>query len=205
MLSSTASRTCRKALGRGLALVPLTIGPPSAIGAPSYPQQLEFDGRQLRLQASAVKQMTFLKIDVYAVGLYVDESGTPRDVIDPQLRKVVRLTFLRDVSRSQLISGWLEDLGKSCDGDCPDLLAQAERLCQSLPDIQEGQSISYGLAPSRVEVAIDGQVLGTLRGDRASPSVLAAFLGESAPPALREALLDGLARSESGRGAKSTR
>jgi hypothetical protein len=181
---------------RGLIWVGLliTVGVPpisgKQIGGVEVPDHMDRDGVTLRLYGAALKEVTFLAIDVYAVGLFLEDLQTPpEEVLFSPQQKSITLTFLRDVTREKLAQAWVRDLAVFCRAPCDSLLDQAQEAAMHLPDIKKGQTVSYHLSPGRAKVYVGEKYVGEIVGDSADCVVLGAFIGERAPLKLREGLL----------------
>ena len=163
-------------------------------------ERLVLESAELDLYSATIKKATFMKVKVYAVGFYTEDTVSgPGDVDPAQTTSAFALTFLRDVGREKLAECFLSDLRKACGGDCDALLAQAASISNRLPDISEGDQVTYVLQSDRVQVLVNGASIGELRDTTAATIVLAAFVGEDAPKDLRKALsqpLDGLFASQ---------
>lgn len=156
-------------------------------------QRLSHEGRDLVLRSASLKEVTFLKVNLYWVGLYLEAAGTPPDSIysSNQVKAFV-FHFLRDVKGAELQESWIRDLTVSCESDCRSVIAQGRALARKMPDIRSSQKIAYVLSSDRVDILIDGSILGTLVGANSSRAVLATFLGPKAPLKLRKDLINPL-------------
>jgi hypothetical protein len=155
-----------------------------------FQQNLSHGGSDLTLHSASLKEATFLKVDVYWIGLYLEAADTPPDsVISSTQVKAFVFHFLRDVKSAKLQEAWIQDLTLSCKTGCRSVLAQGRVLARSMPDIQSSQKIAYILFSDRVEVLIDGTSLGTLVGASATQAILATFLGPTAPLEMRNDLI----------------
>lgn len=127
---------------------------------------------------------------MYWVGLYSETASTPPDSIfySDQVRAFV-FHFVRDIKSIKLQEAWIRDLTESCVTGCTPVLAQGRVLAGTMPDIQSSQEIAYILFPDRVDVLIDGKVLGSLTGADSVQAILATFLGPKAPMRLRRDLI----------------
>jgi hypothetical protein len=161
-----------------------------------FEEQTVLEGRVLELRSLAVKEATFFEVDVYAVGLYLeDDSLLANTILSSSQTKALVVRFLREIKRKKLADSWIRDLRASCGPGCDSLLTAASDLTKKLPDVKKGQTITYVVFPDYVVVSLDGVALGTLRGPEASRAILAAVLGERAPRRLREDLLRPLDRA----------
>jgi len=183
-----------KVLKRGMlcALVAIWILSGTATADPGsgprtpFDRNLSYGGCDLVLRSASLKEVSFLKVDVYWVGLYLEAANTPADsILSSNQVKAFVLYFLRNVSSSELQEAWIQDLTLSCESDCRPVIAQGRILARTMPDVRSSQKFAYVLFPDRVVVLIDGRVLGTMVGASATRAILATFLGPKAPLKLR--------------------
>jgi len=160
------------------------------VGRVAVADSLQLAEVVVRFYSGAIKEATFLDVDVYAVAIYLEDGTTPSDkVLSSDQVKAVELTFLRDVRKEKLASAWVQDLKASCPDSCDALVAAASLLAEKLPDIREGDRVTYHLHRGWVDVFVNETSLGVLVDSRGSLSVLSAFVGEEAPNKLRKELL----------------
>jgi len=159
-----------------------------------FARTLSHGDSDLILRSASLKEATFLKVDVYWVGLYLEAADTPSDsLISSTQVKAFVFHFLRDVKSVKLQEAWIEDLTLSCRTGCRSVIAQGRVLARGMPDIRSSQKIAYILYSDRVEVLIDGTALGTMVGANATQAILATFLGPTAPLEMRNDLMGALA------------
>ena len=176
-----------------LAALWITSGVATAqAGAGSRPlldESLHHEGCDLALRSSSLKEATFLNVNVYWVGLYLEAAGTPADsIIKSSQVKAFVFHFLRDVKSTKLGEAWIKDLTASCETGCDSVIAQGKVLAGSMPDVRSSQKIAYVVFADQVDVLIDGVTLGSLLGTDAARAILATFLGPRAPSRMRKDL-----------------
>jgi hypothetical protein len=169
----------------GLSAAPATAGPTSPLKA-----RFTYHGHQFSLRSTSLRQVTLFKVNVYWVGLYMEtEETAPARTGGPRPAKAFVFHFLRDVKSDKIQKGWIEDLSECCESGCSPVIDQGKALAKRLPDVRSSQEIAYVLFDDRVDVLIDGALLGSLEGAPASRAVLATFLGPKAPWDLRRDLI----------------
>jgi hypothetical protein len=155
-----------------------------------FDQNISYGGRDLVLRSASLKEVSFLKVNVYWVGLYLETVSTPADsILDSNQVKAFVFHFLRDVKSKELQEAWIQDLTLCCEFDCRPVIAQGRVLARSMPDVRSSQKVAYILFPNRVEVLVDGTALGTMVGASATRAIQATFLGPKAPLKLRKDLV----------------
>ncbi|MCA9726780.1 MAG: chalcone isomerase family protein [Candidatus Eisenbacteria bacterium] len=151
---------------------------------------LKVDQSVVHLYHATIKEATVLQVDVYAIGLYLEDTMTaPEEVLRSEQIKAVEITFLIAVKKLKLASAWMRDFQRCCPESCRSLRESAQALTKKLPDIKRGDRVSYRLHPDRVDVLINDRSLGALDDSCGAVAVLSAFIGERAPERLRQALL----------------
>ena len=152
--------------------------------------RFDYGGKHLALYSSAIKEVSFVKVNVCEIGLYLENANTPADsILTSNQTKTFVLRFLIDVKGPKLADAWMRDLRLYCESECDSLVARGQRIADKLPDVQVGEDVTYVVFPNRVDVLVRETVLGYLQGENASLTILSAFLGRKAPPVLRSGLL----------------
>lgn len=158
----------------------------------TFEEQIEHAGKSLLLNGTGVREVSLLitSIDVYVAGLYATKkSSDPIAVMsDPGLR-VVKMRFLRDVSKKDILKAWKKGLDNNCKNNCEAIHAAASTMNEKLPDLKEGDWMVYSFEKNFVELKLNGKELGTIRADYADHEILACWLGENPP---NESLKQGL-------------
>ena len=88
----------------------------------SLPDRITVEGKTLVLNGMGLREATFLKVDVYVAGLYLESKTSDPEAIlgTRQVRRLV-LKFVRNVSRGQMVRAWGEGFEKSSGKSLPAL------------------------------------------------------------------------------------
>jgi hypothetical protein len=156
----------------------------------TLPDTLIVDTKTLTLNGMGLREVTFMRINAYVGGLYLEQPT--RDaavVIDSEQLKHVTMVFLRRISGGRLESGWADSLRRVAPGEGPAI----DRFVELVPDVANRDRIEFTVRPGRgVEVLHNGMVRGTVEGDAFARALLTVWFGpEAEDPDLRRAMLGG--------------
>ncbi len=156
----------------------LTLAPARArtLAGVELPDTVMVGGTTLRLNGMGLRQATPLRIKAYVGGLYLEEpSSDPAAVIASRQPKRVTMKFLRDIDRGNLTSGWAASLRKVGDKSTEPSISQFTSL---IPDVKKGDAMSFTWRPGAgLEVAMDGNVRGTIPGDDFARTLFTVWFG----------------------------
>ena len=75
----------------------------------TLPDTATVAGKRLVLNGMGMRQATFLKVDVYVAGLYLEQpSSDPGLILQSKQTKQIVLKFVRDVGRGDIVKAWNE-------------------------------------------------------------------------------------------------
>jgi hypothetical protein len=163
------------------------------ISGVKLPDQVSVSGKSLKLNGAGLRQATILKVNVYAAGLYLENSsGDGEAIANSDQAKSIEMVFMRDVTAKQMSEAFQEGFDKNCVAGCAELKPQISKLQGLTKDMKKGDSMAFHFTLSGVEVMIRGQKVGTL-GDRAfSHQLIRCWIGKNPPNAgLKDGLLGG--------------
>lgn len=143
---------------------------------------MEVAGRRLVLNGSGVRR--FVTIPVFRGWLYLEarESDAARIIASPA-PKMLRLRYLRDVSRDRLVSTWEDAFATYCRCAVPPDFRARFR------DLREGEVETWVFTAAGAEVRYGDEALARVPPADA-PRLLAYFIGPDAPSeGLRRGLL----------------
>jgi len=192
------TRISRKLVLPGVcALVALALSCSNAsaaeISGVKLPDQATVAGKSLKLNGAGLRQATILKINVYAAGLYLENSSNDGEAIaNSDQIKSIEMVFMREVSAKQMAEAFQEGFDKNCVAGCAQLKPDITKLQGLLKDMKKGDSMSFHFLAEGVAVMIRGQKVGSI-GDKAfSHQLIRCWIGKNPPNAgLKEGLLGG--------------
>jgi len=155
------------------------------------PDQVTVEGNTLKLNGTGLRQATILKINVYAAGLYLENSSKDGESIATSDQpKGIEMVFMRDVSAKQMAEAFQEGFEKNCVADCARLKPDIGKLQGLMKDMKKGDAMAFHFLPDKVEVMIRGQKVGSIGDKGFSQQLIRCWIGKNPPNAgLKEGLL----------------
>jgi Chalcone isomerase-like len=163
------------------------------ISGVKLPDQVTVAGKSLKLNGAGLRQATFLKVNVYAAGLYLEKpSGDGEAIANSDQSKSIEMVFMRDVSAKQMAEAFQEGFDKNCVAGCAELKQYISKLQGLVKDMKKGESMAFHFQSDGVDVMIRGQKVGSV-GDKAfSHQLIRCWIGKNPPNSgLKEGLLGG--------------
>ena len=165
--------------------------PAADVAGMKLPDQVNVQGKTLKLNGTGLRQATILKINVYAAGLYLESPSKDSEAIaNSDQPKAIEMVFLRDVTAKQMAEAFQEGFDKNCVADCARLKPDLAKLQGFLKDMKKGETMAIRFLSDGVDVMIRGAKAGSA-GDKAfSHQLIRCWIGKSpANPALKSGLL----------------
>ena len=185
----------RTILGLAIATaVTMAAGPAGAgkLAGVTLPDTVTVAGKPLVLNGMGLREATFLKIDVYVAGLYVERvSSSPGELLAADQAKQLVLRFVRDVDRDDIVEAWNNGFAGNATVPVATLRPQIARLNAWMPRFAEGDTLVFRYVPGDgVTVEINGARQGAIEGAEFARSLFAIWLGPKPPTSdLRRGLL----------------
>jgi Chalcone isomerase-like len=147
------------------------------------PDSIEVAGKKLALNGMGLREATWLDIDVYVAGLYLETvSSDPATIINSQQIKRLTLRFVRDVDRDDILKAWHSGFKNNATVKVETLKANMDQLDKWMSKFNDGHSLTFTYVPEQgVEVNVNGKVMGTLKGADFANSLFAIWLGPKPP------------------------
>ena len=187
--------TIKRALLLGGVCVALSFNAPQApaadVAGMKLPDQVNVQGKSLKLNGTGLRQATILKINVYAAGLYLENPSKDGEAIaNSDQPKAIEMVFLRDVTAKQMADAFQEGFDKNCVADCARLKPDLAKLQGFLKDMKKGETMGIRFLSEGVDVMIRGAKAGSA-GDKAfSHQLIRCWIGKNpANPGLKSGLL----------------
>jgi Chalcone isomerase-like len=162
------------------------------IGGVDFQDTIDVDGAKLTLNGAGVRKKFVIK--VYAGGLYLAQPSSDADaIVAANAPKRVRMVFLRDVSREQILDAYREGFRNNSGGAGLDmLLKKLEQLAPAIPDLKEGAEMFVTYVPGKgtTVAAAGGGAPVTVEGKDFADAMFRNWLGPSpADSSLKDAML----------------
>lgn len=173
----------------------------SLVAAPSHaakragvtmPDRISVGDKQLTLNGMGLREATFMKVDVYVAGLYVEHvSSNPAALIGSEETKLLVLHFVRDVGHDDIVKAWNTGFADNATVPVAQLQPYIDRLNAWMPSFKEGDTLAFAYVPGRgVSVEINGKVKGTIDNPDFARSLFSIWLGQKPPTgSLKKGLL----------------
>lgn len=158
----------------------------------TLPDRIQVDSTTLVLNGMGLRQATFLKVNVYVAGLYLETKTSDAEAI---LRssgpKRLVMQFVRTVGRKDLVKAWEEGFEKSAGASHEALKERIATLNSYMSDMPKGSVMSFTYLPAKgVMVEVQGATRGTIAGADFAEAFYRIWLGADPPnPGLKEGLL----------------
>jgi hypothetical protein len=146
------------------------------------PDSITVENKALKLNGMGLREATWLKIDVYVAGLYVENvSSNAATLLAANEVKQIVLRFKRDVDHDDIVKAWTEGFAHNSP-DAGRLKPLITKLNTWMPSFAKGDTLTFTLVPGNgVSVDVNGKHMGTLGDDDFSRSLLAIWLGPKPP------------------------
>jgi hypothetical protein len=158
----------------------------------SMPDTITIDGKALSLNGLGLREATFLKIDVYVAGLYLEKTNSdPEAILASGDAKQLKMRFLRGVSRKDVVGSWKEGVAKNAGAAAGAVQDRFEKLYAAMTDVAEGDDLILTEMPGKgVTATLKGKDLVTLAGEDFARVLWSIWLGKTPPnPELKQGLL----------------
>jgi hypothetical protein len=158
----------------------------------TMPDAIKLGSTQLTLNGMGLREATWLGIDVYVAGLYVQHpTSDPGKLIGSNETKLLMLRFVRDVDHDEIVKAWNEGFQRNATVPVAQLRPMIDKLNTWMPSFNQGDTLVFTYVPgSGVSVDVNGVRKGTISDASFARSLFAIWLGPNPPTAaLKKGLL----------------
>jgi len=146
----------------------------------TLPDTLQAGDKTLKLNGLGLRKKAVFK--VYVVGLYLESpSKDVSAILAADQAKTIRMHFLRDLTKAQLVEGFREGF----EANVKDKAAQKaafDRMFALVPDVKEGGTVSLAYVPGKgTTFSVGSRELGVFEGKGFADAVLSLWLGPKPP------------------------
>jgi hypothetical protein len=147
----------------------------------TMPETISVGEKTLKLNGLGLRKKAFFK--VYVGGLYLEApSQNPAAILASDQAKAVRMTFLRDVSKSQLKDAFVDGFEANAKEKAAAQKAAIEKLYSLIPDMKETQTLSFFYLPGKgTTISLGDNALGLIEGREFAEALFALWLGPKPP------------------------
>jgi hypothetical protein len=149
----------------------------------AMPETTMVAGKQLHLNGMGLREATWLKVDVYVAGLYVERVSSDADtLVTSNQTKLLVLRFVRDVDRPDIVKAWRDGFRNNAAAALPAIRRQTNLLDSWMVSFAKGDTLAFAYVPGEgVHVDINQRRKGTLQGEDFARSLFAIWLGPKPP------------------------
>jgi hypothetical protein len=148
----------------------------------TMPDTVSAGGKNLVLNGMGLREATFLKVDVYVAGLYLEtKSSDAQAILGGTQAKRIHLVFKRDVDRDEMIDALNSAFNKNAGAKKDALKGHMKTFSSWLAALPEGSSMTMTHIPGKgLTLAINGKDKGTIANDDFAHVIFAGWLGSKA-------------------------
>ena len=146
----------------------------------TLPDTLKAGDKTLKLNGLGLRKKAVFK--VYVGGLYLESpSKDAGAILASDQAKAIRMHFLRDLTKAQLVEGFQEGF----DGNVKDKAAQKaafDKMLALVPDVKEGTTMTFAYLPGKGTTLSAGtKELGVFEGKGFADAIFSIWLGPKPP------------------------
>jgi hypothetical protein len=162
----------------GLTLVPVAVA--AELAGATLPDTLKAGEKTLKLNGLGLRKKAIFK--VYVGGLYLESpSKSAEAILAADQAKAIRMHFLRDLTKAQLVEAFQEGFDENAQGKAA-LKAAFDRMLGLVPNVKENGTMTFTYVPKKGTTLHAGtQELGSFEGKEFSDAVFAIWLGPKPP------------------------
>lgn len=149
----------------------------------TMPDTVVIAKQQLVLNGMGLREATWLDIDVYVAGLYVQHPTSNADALirNDEVKQLV-LQFVRDVGHGDIVKAWHEGFQGNATVPLAKLDPYIKQLDAWMPSFKDGDTLTFTYIPGQgVSVDINGVRKGVIKDADFARSLFAIWLGARPP------------------------
>ena len=149
----------------------------------TMPDQVTVAGKKLTLNGMGLREATFLNVDVYVAGLYVENaSSDPAALIASSEPKMIVLRFKHSVDHHDIVVAWDQGFKRNATVPFKQLEPQIAQLDSWMQSFAKGDTLTFTMIPGQgVAVDINGTRKGVVGDDDFARSLISIWLGPYPP------------------------
>jgi hypothetical protein len=147
----------------------------------TMPETLSVGDKTIKLNGLGLRKKVMFK--VYVGGLYLETpSKDAAAILASDQARAVRMTFLRDVDKGKMKDAFVEGFEANAKEKAAAQKAAVEKLYELIPDMKEGQTLSFSYLPGKGTTVSHGdKALGLIEGKEFAEALFALWLGPKPP------------------------
>ena len=169
----------------GAAAAAVLLGSASArardLAGVTLPDTLQAGEKTLKLNGLGLRKKALFKVYVGALYLEVPSKDAGAILASDQ-PKAIRMHFLRDLSKAQLVEAFQEGFEDNAGDKAAAQKATFAKLLALVPDVKEGETLTFAYVPGKGTTLEAGdKELGVFEGKEFAEAVFAIWLGPQPP------------------------
>jgi hypothetical protein len=146
----------------------------------TLPDTLKAGEKTLKLNGLGLRKKAIFK--VYVGGLYLESpSKDAGAILAADQAKAIRMHFLRDLTKAQLVEAFQEGFEANVKDRAPQQAA-FDRMLALVPDVKEGSTMTFAYLPGKGTTLSTGSTeLGMFEGKGFADAIFAIWLGPKPP------------------------
>jgi hypothetical protein len=146
----------------------------------TLPDTLKAGEKTLKLNGLGLRKKAVFK--VYVGGLYLESpSKDAGAILGGDQAKAIRMHFLRDLTKAQLVEAFQEGFEANVKDRAPQKAA-FDRMLALVPDVKEGSTLTFAYLPGKgTTLSAGSKELGVFEGKGFADAVFAIWLGPKPP------------------------
>ncbi len=148
----------------------------------TMPESISLGDKTLVLNGLGLREATFLKVDVFVGGLYLEQkTRDPNEIIGSPQTKKVMMHFVRNVDATQLRKAWKTGFAKNAGENLAALSDRVDQLNGWMSTMRVSHEMAFTFDENTVEVNVNGSTLGIISGEDFSRAMLSIWFGPEPP------------------------
>jgi chalcone isomerase-like protein len=146
----------------------------------TLPDTLKAGEKTLKLNGLGLRKKAMFK--VYVGGLYLESpSKDAGAILASDQAKAIRMHFLRDLSKAQLVEAFQEGFEANAKGKASEKAA-FDKMLALVPEVKEGGTLTFAYLPGKgTTLSAGDKELGVFAGKGFADAVFAIWLGPKPP------------------------
>ncbi len=147
----------------------------------TLPDTLSAGDKTLKLNGLGLRKKAMFK--VYVGGLYLESpSKDAGAVLTADQRKAIRMHFLRDLTKAQLVEAFQEGFEANAK-DTAGQKAAFDKMLALVPDVKDGNTLTLTYVPGKgTTLRVGDKELGAFEGKGFADAVFSIWLGPTTAP-----------------------
>lgn len=157
----------------------------------ALPDTATVGSTQLMLNGIGVRTYSFLNVQIYVAGLYLEHrSHDAPAIISSGGFKLLQIRFIHDVDSDAVRRAWRTGLLNNCSPPCVLAASTLSHFLGGLRSMHTGDTVTFVFRPGQADAYYNGLPDGQIRDPQLSKLILAVFIGQKpASPRLKDELL----------------